>query len=77
LKLPFGVLINRADVGDREVHLYCRKERIKVLAEIQDNRRIAEAYSRGEMVCEALPEYQSLFEGLLKEVTKEGQAGVG
>ncbi len=68
LKLPFGVLINRADVGDRGVHLYCRKERIKVLAEIPDDRRIAEAYSRGELVCEVLPDYQSLFAHLLKDV---------
>ena len=72
LKLPFGVAINRADVGDRAVQLYCRNKRIKVLVEIPDDRRIAEAYSRGEMVCEALPEYQSLFEGLLKAVTEEG-----
>ncbi len=71
LKLSFGVAINRADVGDRAVQLYCRNKRIKVLAEIPDDRRIAEAYSRGEMVCEALPEYQSLFEGLLKGVAEK------
>jgi MinD superfamily P-loop ATPase len=69
-KLPLGVVINRADVGDRAVQLYCRSKRITVLAEIPDDRRIAEAYSRGEMVCQALPEYQSLFEGLLKRVAE-------
>ena len=76
LKLPFAVVINRADLGDRGVHAYCQKESIKVLVEIPDDRRIAEAYSRGELVCEALPEYQSLLEGLLKEVTEEGQVSV-
>ena len=70
LRLPFGVLINRADVGDRAVHAYCTKERIKILGEIPDDRRIAETYSRGEMVCEALPSYQSLFAQLLKDVTE-------
>ena len=70
LKLPFGVLINRADVGDRGVHSYCREERIKVLAEIPDDRQIAEAYSRGEMVCEVLPDYQSLFVRLLTDVLR-------
>ena len=68
LKLPFGVLINRADVGDRAAHAYCSRERITVLAEIPDDRKIAEAYSRGEMVCEVLPDYQSLFAQLLKDV---------
>jgi MinD superfamily P-loop ATPase len=71
LRIPFGVVINRADVGDRAVHLYCRKERITVLAEIRDDRRIAEAYSRGEMICEALPEYAASFVRLLRDVTQE------
>ena len=77
LKLPFGVLINRADVGDRGVHVYCSKERIKVLAEIPEDRRIAEVYSRGEMVCEVLPDYRSLFAQLLKDVTEETRVTVG
>jgi MinD superfamily P-loop ATPase len=68
LAIPFAVLINRADVGDRAVHEYCLKEGIKILAEIPDDRRIAEAYSRGEMVCEVLPEYYSLFDRLLKDL---------
>ncbi|MCK4659991.1 MAG: ATP-binding protein [Phycisphaerae bacterium] len=68
LKLPFGVLINRADVGDRGVHLYCRGEHVKILAEIPDDRRIAEAYSRGELICDALPEYAASFAKLLQDV---------
>jgi MinD superfamily P-loop ATPase len=72
LRLPFGVIINRADLGDDEVLRYCHQDGIKILTEIPDDRRIAEAYSRGEMVCEALPEYKSLFEGLLKGITEEG-----
>jgi MinD superfamily P-loop ATPase len=76
-KLPLGVVINRADVGDRAVQLYCRSKRITVLAEIPDDRRIAEAYSRGEVVCEVLPEYQSLFERLLERFAEDHQASVG
>ena len=71
LKLRFGVVINRADLGDDEVRHYCHQDGITILAEIRDDRRIAETYSRGEMVCEVLPEYQSLFERLLKAVTQE------
>ena len=68
LKLPFGVVINRADLGDRETHLYCQKNSIDILAEIPDDREIAEAYSRGEMACEALPGYGQVFESLLCEI---------
>ena len=68
LKLPFGVVINRYDLGDRETHLYCQRNGIGILAEIPDDRGIAEAYSRGETVCEALPGYRQVFESLLGEI---------
>jgi len=68
LRLPFGVVVNRADLGDRETRSYCRANRIEILAEIPDDRAIAEAYSRGEMACEALPGYGRTFEALLDEI---------
>jgi MinD superfamily P-loop ATPase len=65
LSLPFGVVVNRADMGDDKVFEYCKAEGIDILLEIPDDRRIAEAYSRGLLAVEALPEYGSAFEGLL------------
>jgi MinD superfamily P-loop ATPase len=64
LRLPFGVVINRADVGDGRVTDYCAAEQIPVLLEISDDRRIAEAYSRGELAVEAVPETAEAFERL-------------
>ena len=69
LKLPFGVVINRANLGDQETHSYCDRNRIKILAKIPDDRRIAEAYSVGKMVVDALPEYKKAFEDLYKDVS--------
>ena len=69
LQLPFGVVINRADVGDDKVQSYCNENDVSILAQIPDDRRIAQAYSQGQMVCEALSEYESLFAGLLREVS--------
>ncbi len=69
LGIPFGVVVNRMGVGDNRVHAYCRKEGIPILLEIPDDRRIAEAYSRGELIVDALPEYRGLFKSLLKMVT--------
>ena len=66
LGMPFGVVINRVGVGDDRVHVYCGEESIPILLEIPDDRRIAEAYSRGELIVDALPEYRALFEGLLE-----------
>jgi MinD superfamily P-loop ATPase len=68
LGIPFGVVVNRMGIGDDRVHAFCGKEGIPVLLEIPDDRRIAEAYSRGELIVDALPEYRGLFEGLLEQV---------
>jgi len=61
LGIPFGIVVNRVGIGDDRVHAYCNEEDISVLLEIPDDRRIAEAYSRGEMIVESLPEYRGLF----------------
>jgi MinD superfamily P-loop ATPase len=65
LGLPFGVLVNRAGIGDDRVHVFCRQSGIPILLEIPDDRRIAEAYSRGHLIVEALPEYRELFQHLI------------
>jgi len=57
LGLPHGVVINRADCGDGRVRDYCAAEGIPVMLELPDDRRVAEAYSRGYMVTSVLPEW--------------------
>jgi MinD superfamily P-loop ATPase len=64
--IPIGVVVNRVGIGDERVHAFCKEENVPVLLEIPDDRRIAEAYSRGRLIVEALPEYRGLFESLLE-----------
>jgi len=68
LGLKFGVVVNRADAGDREVWDYCRRQRIAILAEIPDDRAVAEAYSRGEMAAESVPHVAKRIRGLLETI---------
>jgi MinD superfamily P-loop ATPase len=68
LKIPLGVVVNRVGIGDDRVHAFCKAEGIPVLAEIPDDRRIAEAYSRGHLIVDALPEYRGLFDDLLEKI---------
>jgi MinD superfamily P-loop ATPase len=68
LRLPFGVVVNRADAGDGRVADYCAARRIPILLEIPDDRRIAEAYSRGELAVEAVPECAPAFERLCARI---------
>jgi len=73
LKLPFGVVINRAGLDGGEIRSYSAARRIPILQEISDDRKLAEAYSRGVMACEALPEYQAVFARLLKSAAAAGE----
>jgi MinD superfamily P-loop ATPase len=61
LERPFAVVINRSDIGDSRVKDYCSIEDIPVLLEIKNNRAIAEAYSRGELLVNALEGYDTVF----------------
>lgn len=67
--LPFGVVVNRAGVGDERVHAYCEAEDIPILAELPNDRRVAEAYSSGALIVKALPEYRDHFKRLLANIT--------
>jgi MinD superfamily P-loop ATPase len=68
LNLPFGVLINRSDAGDNRVVEYCKNENIRLLLQIPESRKIAEAYSRGESILSAAPELAAALHALLKEI---------
>ena len=61
LDLRFGVVINRVGVGDDRVQRYCAAEDIPILLEIPDDRRVAEAYSRGKLIVDALPDFREHF----------------
>ncbi|MDK2972977.1 MAG: hypothetical protein PWP23_2732 [Candidatus Sumerlaeota bacterium] len=65
IQLPFGVVVNRAGGGDHATEDYCAAQGIDILASIPDDRRIAEAYSRGEMICDEIPDCGALFLELL------------
>lgn len=57
LKLPLAVVLNRCDIGDDQVRQYCMGQHIAILAEIADDRAVAEAYSRGQLACVTVPSF--------------------
>jgi len=76
LKLLFGVIINRVGSGDDSVHDFCKKESIPILMEIPDDRQIAENYSRGILMVDALPQYKKIFENLIEKITEMQKKGL-
>jgi MinD superfamily P-loop ATPase len=70
LGIPRGVVVNKADVGDREVWDYCQSKNIPILMEIPMDRRIAESYSKGIPIIVAHPSYVQKFKDLFEKVEK-------
>ena len=66
LGLPFGVVVNRAGIGDDRVHTWCKEQAINILMELPDDRRIAECCSAGRLILDAVPEYEPHFQQLVK-----------
>ena len=70
LGIPCGLVINQSDIGDEQVKKYAEEEDVPVLMEIPFDRRIAEAYSRGEMIVEVMPEWKERFSELYHRIEK-------
>ncbi len=69
LGIPCGLVVNRADIGDRKVFDYAESEKLPVLLTIPFDRRIAEAYSRGKNIVEEFPEWRERFRELFHSIT--------
>jgi MinD superfamily P-loop ATPase len=70
LGLPFGVVINRDGMGDKETEEYCRRETVPLLGKIPYDRRIALSYAGGGVLVKDLPEYTAIFEKLWERITE-------
>jgi len=71
LKIPFGVVINRSDIGDAKVDKYCQDNRIQILLRIPFDREIALLYSRGIPLVQEKAEYKEKFQKMFDMITKE------
>ena len=68
LDIPFGVVINRSDLGDKKTDVYCENENIPILMRIPFRQEIARAYSKGQPIVEAFPEYKKDFQDLFNTI---------
>ncbi len=63
-----GLVINRADAGDDKVREYAKQEGLPILMEIPFDRKIAESYSRGQLMVEDSGEWQEAFLQLFERI---------
>ncbi len=73
LGIPCGLIINCSDIGDTQVKEYASRQGLPILMEIPFDRRIAEAYSKGDVLVDVMPEWKTKFLALydrIKEIVK-------
>ena len=69
LNIPTGLVVNRIGLGDGKVREFAEQSNLPFLMGIPFDRKIAEAYARGEMIVDILPEYKHKFKKLLRRIT--------
>ncbi|MBN2352446.1 MAG: P-loop NTPase [Spirochaetales bacterium] len=62
------VVVNRAGYADAKLKEYCSGEGLAIVAEIPDDRAVAECYSVGDLAVDRFPEYDELFRALALEL---------
>ncbi|MCL5058266.1 MAG: ATP-binding protein [Actinobacteria bacterium] len=73
LGVPFSVVVNRSETNNHLARNYCSARGVRILAEIPDDRRVAEVYSRGELVFDAIPDFRGYFTDILISLGKEAK----
>ncbi|MGB2783851.1 MAG: (4Fe-4S)-binding protein, partial [Atribacterota bacterium] len=68
LKIPYGVVLNKCDIGDHKVEEYCKKNNIPILLSIPLDKEIAVAYSKGIPIVKINPSYKQKFIQLFKKI---------
>lgn len=71
---PTGVVVNKAGIGDMQVYAFCEEHNIPIWAEIPYDRGIAEAYSMGSVITEAVPSLKPVFEELTRSIQESVHA---
>ena len=70
LNIPFGVVINRAGIGDRKIYDFCEENEVPILLEIPFQRKIAELYSRGIPFVVEMPQWKQRFQLLMDDIKR-------
>jgi len=68
MKIPFGLVINKAGLGDDEIYEYVKEEEIEILMEIPFDEEIAKLYSVGTAFVTEKTEYKEKFQKMYENI---------
>jgi MinD superfamily P-loop ATPase len=68
VKIPFGIISNRAGSDDKAIHDYCKQENIPVLLEIPYDQKKPELHSKGAVYSVEMPQWKTAFQNLFNHI---------
>lgn len=68
LQIAMGAVVNKSNIGERNVWAYCQSKQIPILMEIPMDRDIAESYSKGVPIVSRKPAYIQKFRNLFEKI---------
>lgn len=70
-KIPFGVVINKADLGDGAVLEYLQEEGIKLITEIPFQEIYAKLYSEGKLISNYSVTFHNKMDEIIRYISEE------
>ena len=68
LNVPFGLIINKAGLGNNEIYQYANQENINILGEIPFSKDVAKHYATGKLVNEEIKEVRENFDLIINNL---------
>jgi MinD superfamily P-loop ATPase len=68
LDKPFGVVINKAGLGNRDIYEFLNEQNIDILAEIPFNKAYAGKYASGDLLTDIDPEITKSYSNIVKSI---------
>lgn len=68
---PCGVILNRADLGNREIDGYMEEERLPLLMEIPFDRAVASTYAKGELLAKIKSDFREELYGVYEKIRQQ------
>ena len=65
LKQDFGVIINRAGIGDNGVENYCKNENIPIITKVQNDKEVAKLYSQGKLIYNEIKHFKNSLDEII------------
>lgn len=67
---PYGVIINKADLGNNDIYNFINNENIELLGEIPYDQSYASNYANGTLLNNILPQFEEKYKTIAKQILR-------